>query len=408
MISKKILLIDAFSTLHVGNGALLDNTYKLCKQYFGNEIEVMTIDIKPNVGRFPVVIEDIFTGYGGARLKKLFFSLSVLIFFLVESVNIMIFNGKLRFPWARHYRDFINAVDRSDICVSLSGETINDHYYPHMYQRLLTYYIAILKGKKFILFPQSIGPVYRPFSKYFLRKVLGNAFVILARDRLSLSVANELWTGKDVKILFCPDVATTQISEPVVIPGVAGNKKIVGLTVSDVPKSEMGFDGEYLNVLIDKVTSVFDKSEYQIFIMPSNYKHVGNSGDYDVSLAAFKRLKENGFDVNILPNAVINPEIYQGMLKALYLFVSTRMHVGILATSAGVPTLMINTQHKIRAYMELIDMESYVVELNELEGVDKPLKLLIENNNEIRILLRNKNDELQRQVHETISTIALE
>lgn len=405
---KKLLMIDAFSTLHVGNGALLDNTYNLCEKYFCKEIEIITIDILTNKGRFPTVLEDIFTDYGGSSWRKLLFSINLFIFFIFEYLNIKLFFDRIRLPWRKRFSDFINAVDRADICVSLSGETINDHYYPMMYMRLLTYYLAILKRKKFILFPQSIGPIYRPLSKFLLRKLLCDAHTIMARDKLSLKVANNLWQGKNVKVVFCPDVAVTQRSEPVVLEGIRQDKKVIGLTVSDIPKAEMGYSGNYLESLLNKLASVFDKNLYQFLLMPSNYENVGFSTDYLMCLKAKKILKLKGFEVNILPNKTIYPDTYQGMQQNLFMFISTRMHVGILASSAGVPTIMINTQHKIRAYMELIDMGRYVVDLNNLDSITDKIIELIQNNDEVRIILNNKNEDIQKEVHKTISSLANE
>ncbi len=403
--SKKILMIDAFSTLHVGNGALIDNTYKLCKKYLGEHVEVLSIDSKTNIGRFPIVIDDIFSVYGGSALKKFSFSIFVFLFFMFELINITCLKSSMRLPWPKRYRDFLDAVDRCDICVSLSGETINDYYYPHMYLRLLTYYLAVLKGKEFILFPQSIGPVFRPFSKFLLRKVFGNIKAIIARDKLSLSVARELW-GDNGRILFSPDVAVTQESEKVDINGFSLDKKIIGLTVSDIPKNEMGYKGEYLIEFIDNLSDVFPKETYAFFLMPSNYRHVGYSGDYKFSLKAMDLLNSRGYEVKILPNKIIHPDEYQGLQKSLFAFVSTRMHVGILATSAAIPTVMINTQHKIKAYMNLMDVSEYVIELSDISHKLKDaLQSLIENNLSLRNKLKANNLELRSQVDNCLSSL---
>ena len=284
--SSKVLMIDAFSTLHVGNGALIDNTYKLCRQYLGEKIDILSIDARTNKGRFPVVLDDIFTGYGGSFLNKLSYALAITLFVMIECLNVIVFNGRVRVPWKGRYALMLGALDRSDICVSLSGETINDHYRPHMYLRLLAYYLAVLKGKKFIVFPQSIGPVFRPLSKWLLRKTLGGAHAIVARDRESFALAKELWAGCKVKVLFSPDVATTQESIARPLPVASQGKKVIGITVSDIPRDEMGYQGDYLRDLLDGIVAALDKESYQILMMPSNYRHNEISQDYRVCLAA--------------------------------------------------------------------------------------------------------------------------
>lgn len=405
--NKKVLMMDAFSTLHVGNGALIDNTYKLCKKYLASNVEISTIDIIPNIDRFPIVHEDLFSNYGGSGIEKLFFSIKLFLFYIVECINIKVFSSKLRFPWPRQYRRFLDSVDECDVCVSLSGETINDYYYPHMYLRLLTYYLAILKGKDMILFPQSIGPIFKPLSIRLLRKVFGKSKFIIARDELSLKVANDLWGSYPVKVLFSPDVAVTQESE-LVVPHEFnfGEKKIIGVTVSDIPKAEMNVKTDYLTSLTNGIVSTFDKEKFAILLMPSNYKHTGFSGDYKYCLKAKDIFEKKGFSVNILKNEIIHPEQYQGIQKSLHAFISTRMHVGILSSSAGIPTLMINTQHKIKAYMDLMSMSDYVVELKDLPNdIERTLASLDKNNDKIRINLKKNNLKLRAMLDECLSQI---
>lgn len=397
--SRKVLMIDAFSTLHVGNGALIDNTYKLCKKYLGDNVEIISIDANTNKNRFPIVLDDIFTGYGGSFISKLKYALGISFFSVIEFFNILFFKESLRLPWRKKYQNLIDAIDRSDICVSLSGETINDHYRPHMYLRLFTYYLAILKGKKFIVFPQSIGPVFRPLSKWLLRKVLGKAHSIIARDNESLALSKELWADCNVNVVFSPDVAVTQESAIRPLPVKNQEKKVIGITVSDIPRDEMGFKGNYLSGLIDGIVTALDKNNHQILMMPSNYKHDYISEDYLACLEAKAIFERKGFDVSILGNEIIHPDVYQGMQKSLLAFISTRMHVGILATSAGVPTLMINTQHKIRSYMTLIDMENFVLELDSLAQVTEKVDELLSQNQHIRDRLVESNRKLREQVN---------
>jgi len=327
-------------------------------------------------------------------------------FFCVEFINITVFGDKLPLPWKGKYRDFLDAIDECDVCVSLSGETINDYYYPHMYLRLLTYYLAILKHKEMILFPQSIGPVFKPLSKYLLRKVFGKAKVIVARDELSLKVAKELWANCKAKVVFSPDVAVTQESEVLPLDGFKVSKKVIGLTVSDIPKAEMGISNEYLDTLIDKVLKVFPSSDYSILLMPSNYKYGDLSGDYVYCLKAKEMLEAKKYTVDILKNEVIHPDVYQGYQKSLFAFISTRMHVGILASSAGIPTVMINTQHKIKAYMDIMHMGDYVVEVRDLESnLEKTLESLKLQNDNLRIELVKNNKMLRNSVHTCLSQL---
>ena len=219
-------------------------------------------------------------------------------------------------------------------------------------------------------------------------------------------MAQNLFQGCSVEVLFSPDVAVTQDSVALEYSARKSTKPLVGLTVSDIPRAEMGFKGDYLQAIVTAVSKAFDKNSYELLLMPSNYVHAGISNDYKVCTNARDLLESQGFDVGILENRLYFPAEYQGIQKTLFAFVSTRMHVGILATSASIPTVMINTQHKIRTYMELISMEDCVVELCDLEQVLlQKLEMIQRRNIEIRDELRKANNELRQQVHKTIQYV---
>ncbi|MCP5197108.1 MAG: polysaccharide pyruvyl transferase family protein [Gammaproteobacteria bacterium] len=410
---KRTLLIDSFSTLHVGNGALIENTYKLVKKYSKSDIDILSIDPATNKGIFENVYEDVFSRYKGNSLErkgsakeKAFFSLSILWFFLVEATNEILFNGKLSFPWGENKKNLIRLINSANFCISLSGENINDHYYPHMYQRLLTYWLTIIKGKIFIVFPQSIGPIFRSFTRFFLRLSLGKAKYILARDNQSFQLASSIWKDKPVKILFCPDVAITQESDRVEIKNFKDDKKVIGLTVSDIPKVEIKYNGEYLDKIIMSLTKVHSADEYNFLVMPSNYIHGGLSKDYLICKQAQQKLVNLGYSAAILDNRLYYPSEYQGIQKSLFSFITTRMHAGILATSASVPTIMVNTQYKIRSYMNLIDMDEYVIELGEIDNLlDEKIRKIIEKNIEIKEKLSKNNLILRQRIEEVISNL---
>lgn len=397
--TKRALLIDAFSTVHVGNGALIDNTYKLVDRVYPGNVDVLTIDTKPNVGRFSNVYEDLFVDYRGGKWGKLKVAILVFLIAIIEVPNAFLFKGKVRFPWGARVRTQLDIIQRSDCCVSLSGETINDHYFPHMYLRLIIYWIAILQGKKFVLFPQSIGPIFRRRSIALLRLCLGKAAYVVARDMKSLETAKMIWEGCPIKVTFSPDVAVTQDSKRQSISCAKTGKRLVGLTVSDIPREEMGFQGEYLECIVSAVKKSIDAAAYEIVLMPSNYIHGGISNDYRQCLKAKEMLEQSGYDVSIIENKIYHPDFYQGMQKSLFAFITTRMHVGILGTSAAVPTVMINTQHKIRAYMNLIGREDCVVELKELDSnLSQVIEYVLRENERLRGELESANFRLRDEV----------
>lgn len=399
------VFIDAFSTLHVGNGALLDNSYKLAIEHLRVEdIHIVTADTETNKDRYKNVIDDVFSTYPKTKIKKYIWTL----WYLLNCAACWIYIS-LNIPFkywiiSRKFKDIFSVIQKSDFVISISGETLNDYFAPQMYMRCVMFYLCIKLGKRFCIFPQSIGPVFRSFSVKMLRFCLGKAEVIFARDNVSFELSKKIWKGCSVVVSYCPDVAVTQESvAPTNNEQLNSSKKIVGITLSNPPE-EISGGKNYVDTMISVISANLDHEKHSILLMPSNYKKDSASDDYQICTYAEEKFKEKGFSTKILPNEIIHPDIYQGIQKTLSLFISSRMHVGILATSAGTPTIMLNTQHKIRGYMENIEMGEYVVEYQGLE-VDMPrlISQCFEKNQIIRDQLNIQNNRMRKKLSDTFT-----
>lgn len=400
----RVLFIDAFSTLHVGNGALLDNSHKISREVFEtSDISIVTSDPATNFARYKNVIEDVFSNYPPTTHQKLIWTL---LYFL--NCSLLLIYAKLGLPkslWllGSRFRRIAIAIDAADCIVSISGESINDHFAPQMYMRLYLFWICIFLEKKFFIFPQSIGPVFRSLSKKLLRRALANAEVVFARDHESFELSKDILSQLPVKVVYCPDVAITQDSpSSSSLRCFSQSKKVIGLTLSFAPKEICSGTG-YVSQIIKSISATFDPSIYSLLLMPSNYQRNGISPDYKICLDARNEFREHGFDADILDNTAIHPDEFQEIQKSLYIFISSRMHVGILATSAGTPTIMLNTQHKIRGYMRNIGMERFVVEFDTIStDLPKLARECIDSNVNIRVELLEINKKLRESVLSTI------
>jgi len=396
------VFIDAYSTIHVGNGALLDNSYKLAKEYLNvNNIHVVTADTETNKNRYESVISDVFSTYPKTKLKKCLWSMWYILNCAICWLYISLKIPTKYWLASKTFKQTFDVIQKSDFVISISGETLNDFFAPQMYLRCLMFYLCVKLGKRFCVFPQSIGPVFRKTSIKMLRFCLGKAEVIFARDNVSFELSKKIWNGCPVKIAYSPDVAVTQESTASKNNDYfESDKKVVGITLSNPPEEIPGGEG-YVNTMISTISRSLDKNQHTILLMPSNFKKNGVSADYKICMHALSKFIESGFSAKILPNDIIHPEIYQGIQKSLFLFISSRMHVGILATSAGTPTIMLNTQHKIRGYMENIEMGDFVI---EYQGIEPELPKLIsrccEDNQLIRSELISQNNKMRKRLTE--------
>lgn len=405
MTNEKVLFIDAFSTIHVGNGALLDNSIKACNLKFNNPtFKIITSDTKTNKGRYENIVEDVFSNYPSTNLKKLVWTG---LFFLNCSIAWLFYKLKINskfIPIGSRYKKVFNAIVESDKIISISGETLNDHFMPQMYQRCYLFKICISLKKDLYIFPQSIGPIFRRNSFMILRIALSGAKEIYGRDKESLVLAKKIWNGCNVKVSYSPDVAVLQDSTiNKTSPIFQSNKRVIGLTLSDFP-NEIQKGGGDIDLIIQACVKTFTPGDYAFYLMPSNYKYNEKSNDYAICEDAYKYLTNLGYECLILNDEPIFPEEYQAIQKGLFIFISTRMHVGILATVGSTPTIMINTQHKIRGYMENINMGKQVVEVGSInDNLSTVIGETIIDNAAIKEQLKEENIKMRLELHKALA-----
>ncbi|WP_305046422.1 polysaccharide pyruvyl transferase family protein [Geoalkalibacter sp.] len=399
---KKILLMDTLSTIHVGNGALLENTIKLCRDAYGEcEISIITMDRETN--RLKYKDDTLFNAmfgsfwFGKGRLGKFLWAIKNSFFMLAHMVNentLKIKSEKLTFT--EDQKNAIRAIERADICVSCGGEIIGDTFFQALPFWLFTYWLAIKKGKVFILFPQTVGPLKMKWTRALVKMALANSNLFVGRDKASYETLLSLGFDPD-KVMFVPDVAIQQvIGEADVHTYFSDNKKkVVGITISNPPQREMGGVVDFVEKIGEQVEQL-DPEQFKILIMPSNYVRDGISSDYALCLKLKERLGRC-FETEILENRPYFPGEFTGLLSQLEFFISTRMHVAILSTRAYVPTIAINTQHKIRGYMQNINMEHFCVDYSELSKLHYLIQQLTKDRDKIVENLKNNHEILVKK-----------
>jgi colanic acid/amylovoran biosynthesis protein len=79
------------------------------------------------------------------------------------------------------------------------------------------------------------------------------------------------------------------------------------------------------------------------------------------------------------------------------IFIGTRMHSNIFAVSEGVPVIAIGYQHKTRGIMEMMDLEKWTIEINDLEV--EQLQLMLSS-------LWKKRNYIQEDINNSIPNLA--
>lgn len=406
-----ILIVDAFSAQHIGNAALVDSTLEQLKSKFPQaQFTILAFD--------PASIADLcgcrtietlmgksLAGY--SRLKKvgwiiregLWMFLNTLNFCILKRMHLFI--NPYRYSFSSQKRSAIKAYLDADIVISVSGEALQDRLWKSIPFFLHAYWMAHKMGKVVAIFPQSIGPIKRKFVKFIVRYVLNQCDLVFPRDYLSLRTVQQLGihTGK---VYLVPDVAVNQpyvssseAKQLLRANGVKLNRRpLVGVTISMCKEKDYQ---KCLLVIKDLCHFITEDMKGTVVLFSPNMPLRGEASDWELAQALYQSLliKENV----VLLSRTYTPREFKGMLGELDLFISTRMHASILATMIGTPTITINTQPKIRGYMEMIHQEARACEVKDftIEKAKELVEDTLRDNNQVRLSLGGTGREVRRR-----------
>jgi polysaccharide pyruvyl transferase WcaK-like protein len=408
----KILIIDAYSSAHIGNGVLYQSSVYYLKKVFPNsEINVLAMNkasieeiASPYVNKHGVCfINDIPVGQN--FFKKIKWILGSTAFMSVHGLNALLFRLSPQYlSFNLEKKEAFKMFQEADMIVSITGEQINDSFRKTIPIFAFVHWLAIKFNKKMVYFPQSIGPLNKKWTKWIISKVFNKSFLVVARDKFSYDELVKLKINEH-KILFTPDIGIIQPYRDKEASltklkdfGVRKNKKILlGLTLSQVHFIEDGIIlKDYLKIIEDVICEIFIPEETEILILPANYPLYGStSNDYYVC-ETFKEKLSKRYDVSILKKDIYSPYDFKGYLGCLDIFISTRMHASILSTMALTPTITINTQRKLKGYMHNIKMGQYSIDLVELNNdkLKKTIYEVLEKRDEIVYVLSKERNNM--------------
>ena len=235
---------------------------------------------------------------------------------------------------ARRYAPVIAQGRRSDVCLSVGGDT-----YCYGPQEHLSVINARLKraGKPLVLWGCSVEPdVVRGEALADLRRY----DLIVARESISAQMLAD--AGLPVK-RWC-DPAFTLAREDVLLPQGFVEGKTIGLNVSPLILSRAQ-DGEAaLDAFVQLIGHILSTGDDAVALLP----HVTWAHDDDrQALAALKARFADEPRVLLLPGDLRATQ-YKGIIARMRALVTARTHASIAAYSTAVPTLVIGYSVKAR------------------------------------------------------------
>jgi len=297
-------------------------------------------------------------------------------------VKVMYFLVWLKFqkiPISNDIKSIFYLYKNSDMIVNCGGGSLGGYGLGNLFLNAVIPVCIAKKCNKFFYHSSlTIEPPKGYLSKILTKFVLNNSNFITLREQHSMKTLESL----NVKI---PKLLTADYSflikgrsanknnSLLIKEGISKDKKIkIGISCSSwTPPffyrlhNHTTYDSNnlFLDTLCESLQQLLEKLDAVIvFFSMSSYP---KSNDVKLAQVIKSRIKSSLSEKIFILSENYSPEELKFMIGEMDIFIGTRYHGVVFATSMLVPTISISYMQKIRGYMEMIGMKEFHIEYSQ-------------------------------------------
>jgi colanic acid/amylovoran biosynthesis protein len=282
---------------------------------------------------------------------------------------------------------------------------------------LLSMGLGMLAGKPLYIYPQSFGPLRRGWEKKLVRQVLQRARIVMVREPVSMAALRE-WDIRHSRCLLIPDSAfgfegagSKAACELLAGYGIDRQKDrpLLGMTAIHWGAENKGFagQGQYEAALAEAAQRFQERHGGKLLLLPQVTGPSASQDDRVPARRIAQRLGQAGASVGQIDKA-IPPALLRSIYGQMDIFLGTRMHSNIFAISEAVPVLAVGYQHKTRGIIEMLGLERWTVDIQDVDGrrLAELLEELWQERGTVRDHLENVLPEIRAQAEQPGRLIA--
>ena len=273
-----------------------------------------------------------------------------------------------------------NELDEAGVFISGGGTLFQDV----TSARSFWYYcgltaLALLFGKKVMIFAQGFGPLRGRLRRAFARWVLDRVHLITLRDQDSLDELKRLGVrNTNIHVTADPTFCLKSLGPAegrklLGLEGVPVGKRLVGVALRSLRNRWPGSEEEFVRLLAGLLDQLKVKHGFEpvflLFKCPE---------DMSKTKKVYDAMKERGHIVF----KILQPEEMLSLFSCFQFVVAMRLHALIFAAQSGVPFLALSYDPKVAAFARSVGQPS--LDLNEISRLEaamaetKPLAVVRE------------------------------
>lgn len=379
----KITITNCFTWYNKGDAGIVQGTIETLKNIFGTDIEINILSYMPNEDskRFlkdknvKGVYSNMVNPYNQDTHRYEMSKKALAINIIKDLIQVNI--NKTKFL---NNNKTMQILENSDLIVAVGGGYLGGENLGSNIMHLNQIYMNTKVNKPVILWGTSIEPTNNKKVDFLIKYITKRLTHIFPRETITYKYLDK-FLPKD-RITLIPDLAFSLTEESNISFEFIDNlnkkfDKLIGLTVRswNFPNSQNPErDKEsYINSIVDMIINCAQKYNAAVIFVPqvifkSGCGNKSGCGDDDSITAEHikNRLPEEHKDNFIIRRDDWSPTEIKALIKNFDIFVGTRMHSNIFATSICVPTVAIAYERKTNGIMETLGLDEYVINIDEI------------------------------------------
>ncbi|MFR8869028.1 MAG: polysaccharide pyruvyl transferase family protein [Paraclostridium sordellii] len=405
---KKIVITNGYTWYNKGDSGILLGTVNTIKQIFGRTAEITILSFTPEEDAKRYCKDPQIKGVYSNILNPYPFKKTIIGKPLaIGKLGMSLASTELRFKLNKNKliknNKGLKAIDDSDLIIVcgggfLGGKKFNS--FMHLYQMNINSQF----NKPVILWGTSIEPIKNKIVGRFTEKEILKLTHIFPRETITYNYLQEFISND--KITLIPDMAFMLDNKEKEFKFIKELRKkfdnVIGITVRkwNFPNAENAkkATANYVNSIVDTIVNYSENNNTVFVFVPQ----VIFEGDDDSKMAEIIKEKlpikyKNNF---IIRKDDWSPIEIKGLINNFDIFVGTRMHSNIFATSMGVPTVAIAYEKKTNGIMETVGLQEYVEEIDSItsESLINKINNCLEHRVDIRKHLNNRILEIRKDI----------
>lgn len=269
---------------------------------------------------------------------------------------------------------------------------------------MLSVAFALWLGKRVIMLPQSFGPVAGSAQRLLLAQVLNRVAALFVRDDRSLHFLQTALPGLRIRPHLLPDLAfglEASADAPAVLEAQDDRSLQIAITAIDFQQQNPNFSLQvaYEAALVDAIGRLAARRSIQVHVVAQCTGPSRDQDDRPVAARIHARLCAQQIAATLVDDIQDAQDLVK-FYQQMTVVIGTRMHSGILALTAGVPTVLIGYQPKAQGMMEMVGLGRCVLAIDALSGDQLYARVeeLLQNHDQLALTIPVRIQELRAQL----------